>query len=209
MRVLAKKKKKEFEEREEEKGYGVFQWILFVLVIPLLFAITVGLIVMTVAGVNVFEKAKDIGGQVPFVSNMLDSGEGDKDGQTDKEKAISLQAEIKNKEAKIEQLEKKLQTSDKKVEDLLTEKDQLELEIEKLKKQEETAVTDGKQEDKLITTYESMSPKNIANILVNLSDDEAVKILAEMSTEKQADILEKLPPETAAKYTKLLSSASQ
>lgn len=206
---MAKKKKKEFVEIEEEKGYGVFQWILFVLVIPLLFAITVALIVMTVAGVNVFEKAKEIGGHVPLISNMIDDGAADKGGQTDKEKVVSLQAEIKNKEAKIEQLEKKLKASDKKVEDLFTEKDRLEIELEKLKKEEETAVTTDKQDNKLINTYESMAPKNIANILVNLSDSEAIKILAEMSTEKQAAILEKLPPETAAKYTKLLSGASQ
>ncbi|RJS62189.1 MotE family protein [Bacillus sp. PK3_68] len=206
---MAKKKKKEFVEIEEEKGYGVFQWILFVLVIPLLFAITVALIVMTVAGVNVFEKAKEVGEHVPLISNMIDGGADDKGGQTDKEKVVSLQAEIKNKEAKIEQLEKKLKASDKKVEELLTEKDRLKIELEKLKKEEESAVTTDKQDNKLINTYETMAPKNIANILVNLSDREAVKILAEMSTEKQADILEKLPPETAAKYTKLLSGTSQ
>ncbi|WP_191991763.1 MotE family protein [Bacillus aerolatus] len=205
---MAKKKKTEYVEMEEEKGYSVFQWILFVLVIPLLFAITIALIVMTVAGVNIFEKAKELGGNLPVISDMMDSGSSAKDGQTDKEKVVSLQAEIKNKEAKVEQLEKKLESSDKEIEELLTEKDRLEVEIEKLKKQEETTVTEDKQDNKLINTYESMSSKNIANILVNLTDNEAVQILSEMSTEKQADILEKLPPETAAKYTKLLSSAS-
>lgn len=207
MRVLAKKR--EFVEIEEEKGYGVFQWILFVLVIPLLFAITVALIVMTVAGVNVFEKAKEIGSHMPFVSSLIDDGgSADKGGQTDKEKIVSLQAEIKNKEAKIEQLEKNLKASDKKMEDLYTEKDRLEIELEKLKETDDAAVAEEKQDNQLISTYESMSPKNIANILVNLSDNEAVKILSEMSTEKQADILEKLPPEKAAKYTKLLSGVS-
>ncbi|MFK2824998.1 MotE family protein [Bacillus sp. B190/17] len=206
---MAKKMKKEFVEVEEEKGYGVFQWILFVLVIPLLFAITIALIVMTVAGVNIFEKAKEWGEDIPIVSNMMGSGGAVEDAKTDKEKVISLQAEIKNKEAKIEQLEKKLETSAAKVEELLTEKDRLQLEIEQLKKQEETAVKENTQDNKLINTYESMSPKNIAHILVNLSDNEAIQILAEMSTEKQADILEKLPPEKAAKYTKLLSGSFQ
>ncbi|OCA83834.1 MotE family protein [Pseudobacillus wudalianchiensis] len=210
--MAKKKKKEEFVEIEEEKGYGVFQWILFVLVIPLLFAITVALIVMTVAGVNIFEKAKEVGAHVPFVSKLIDDGGNNQGGQTDKEKIVSLQAEVKNKEAKIEQLEKKLKTSDKKMEDLLTEKDRLEIEIEKLRQQDNTADAAKEQQNsenkKLSDTYEAMAPKNIASILVNLSDNEAVKILTEMSTEKQAAVLEKLPPDKAAKYTKILSGAS-
>ncbi|MBM7647129.1 flagellar motility protein MotE (MotC chaperone) [Bacillus ectoiniformans] len=209
---MARKKKaiKKVESDEETKGYSTFQWILFVLIIPLLFALTIALIVMTVAGVNVFEKGKEISAHIPGLSSLTEKDEANQTGggKADKEKVVELQTELADKEAEIDQLAKKLDASDQEIEKLLTEKDRLEVELEQLKNQEEGEAANTKNDNSIISTYETMAPKNIANILVNLSDNEAVGILAELETDKQADILEKLPPETAAKYTKLLSSST-
>ncbi|MGM7635839.1 MotE family protein [Bacillus sp. Hm123] len=199
---MARKKK-----QEDGNKTSKLQWFLFAIVIPILFAITVALIVMTVAGVNIFDKAKEIGASIPGVSSMMDS-ETSKDEKVAKNRLVSLQAEVEDQKAEIEKLQKKLETSDQKIEKLLTEKDRLEIEIEQQQKQEEdsnTSKRDNKSENPVIDTYESMAPKNIANIIVNLSDKEAVNIISAMSTDKQAQILEKLPPETAAKYTKMLT----
>ncbi|WP_203362307.1 MotE family protein [Bacillus sp. REN10] len=210
---MARKKKKEKAEQETESKTSKFQWLLFAIVIPLLFAVTVSLIVMTVAGVNIFDKAKELGGSVPGVSSMIDS-ESSKDSKVAKSRLVSLQAEVEEQKAEIEKLQKKLDASDKEIEKLLTEKDRLEVELEQQQKQQEGS-RDGQPGDKsksndkdgnpLIDTYESMAPKNVANIIVNLSDAEAVNIISAMSTDKQAKILEKLPPEKAAKYTKMLA----
>jgi flagellar motility protein MotE (MotC chaperone) len=208
---MAKKKKIEMMEMDEGKNkYSVFQWMLFVLVIPLLFALTIALIVMTVAGVNVFEKGKDIAGNIPGIAGMVnDDREQAVSGKPDKQKVVELQADIENKKAEIAQLESKLDAADQEIEKLLTEKDRLEVERQQLNNEdEETSAVEKKKNNDIVKTYESMSPKNIANILVNLSDNEAVGILSDMSTGKQGDILEKLPPDTAAKYTKLLSNQS-
>ncbi|WP_338754003.1 MotE family protein [Bacillus sp. FJAT-52991] len=204
---MARKKKKEIVEYEEGNKTSKLQWLLFAVIIPLLFAVTVSLIVMTIAGVNIFDKAKELGASIPGVSSMIDS-ESSKDSKVAKDRLVSLQAEVEDQKAEIEKLQKKLEASDQEIEKLLTEKDRLEIELEQQQKQEEDSgkgKTDDKGDNPLIDTYESMSPKNIANILVNLSDNEAVSIISEMSTDKQAEILEKLPPETAAKYTKMLT----
>ncbi|KKB42360.1 MotE family protein [Bacillus thermotolerans] len=200
---MAKKKKAAYADREEGKGYGVFQWIIFMIVIPLLFALLVTLIVMTVAGINVLEKAKEL----PVISQIMDEESAD-NGKENNERVALLKEEAKQKDVKIQELEKELEQSKREVEELLTEKDRLELEIQKMKEQEKEKEEKKAQDRSIISTYESMSPKNVANILVNLTDDEAVEILSEMSTDQQADILEKLPPETAAKYTGLLSGSS-
>ncbi|HZG72181.1 MAG TPA: hypothetical protein VEY51_11670 [Chondromyces sp.] len=205
--MAGKNKKGDLIEDELDKsGYSAFQWAVFVIIIPLLFAITIALIVMTVAGVDVFEKAKQAGSNIPGLASLInDAPETSTDGESQKQ-ITSLKQEIKDKEAEIEQLTKKLDQSQKEIEDLLVEKDRLEIEMEELKNEDREKENT---EDDIIRTYESMSPKNIANILVNLTDNEAVGILSQMSTDKQADILEKLPPETAAQYTKLLSDSTQ
>lgn len=200
---MAKKKKAAYADREEGKGYGVFQWIIFMIVIPLLFALLVTLIVMTVAGINVLEKAKEL----PIISQIMDEESADNEKENNERVAL-LKEEAKQKDVKIQELEKELEQSKREVEELLTEKDRLELEIQKMKEQEKEKEEKKAQDRSIISTYESMSPKNVANILVNLTDDEAIEILSEMSTDQQADILEKLPPETAAEYTGLLSGSS-
>ncbi|WP_100403056.1 MotE family protein [Bacillus sp. FJAT-42315] len=210
---MARKKKKENVEQEKGNKAGKLQWFLFAIVIPILFAITVALIVMTVAGVNIFDKAKELGTSIPGVSSMIDS-EASKDEKVAKNRLVSLQAEVEDQKAEIEKLQKKLEASKQEVEKLLTEKDRLKVELEQQQKQQQDSKDgqpdggnkpDDKVDNPLVDTYESMAPKNIANIIVNLSDKEAVDIISAMSTDKQAKILEKLPPETAAKYTKLLT----
>lgn len=206
---MAKKKKKDAAVAESQEKNSVFQWVLFVIVIPLLFAITIALIVMTIAGVNVFEKAKDIGQNIPGISSMLDDEKADESGKPAQEKMTSLQAELKNKEAKLEKLQKKLDDSDKEIESLKTERDRLEVQLEQLQNQAEKPEAEEKKANALTATYKEMSPKNIANILVNLKDNEAIAILSELDTKKRADIMEKLPPATAANYTKKLSETAQ
>ena len=44
----------------EDKKPSKIQWFLFVIVIPLIFAILVIVIVLSLTGENVFEKAKDL-----------------------------------------------------------------------------------------------------------------------------------------------------
>ncbi|MGG3451333.1 MotE family protein [Domibacillus aminovorans] len=208
---MARKKKKALAvDAEEKQGYSTFQWIIFVVFIPLLFAMTIALIVMTIAGVNVFEKTKEVADSIPYVSEWVGT-DVKLDGKKDGDKIVELQAEMKNKEAEIERLQGKLTDSETEIEDLLTEQDRLNSELKQLQQQQREEGLDqgtaAKTETKtLIKTYETMGAKNIAGIIVNMTDAEAVDLLKQLSIEKQADVLEKLPAEIAAEYTKILSN---
>ena len=204
--MATKKKKVDSAEIEEKKGYNVFQWILFVAVIPLLFALTIALVVMTIAGVNVFEKTKELAENVPFVSEWVTPKE--QDGKSDSEKVVELQAEIKNKEAKIEQLSADLESSKAEIEELLTEQDRLNAQLKQLQQQQTEAADSSEAEtaNNVAKTYETMDEESIAGIIINLTDNEATAILQELSVEKQAAVLENLDAKKAAEYTKILSN---
>ena len=83
------------------------------------------------------------------------------------------------------------------------QKTQLEQQIDELKQIQEQNKRDFKE---IVTTYETMSAKNAAPIILNLKDDEAVKILSSISPDVLSKIMENMPATRAAKYTELLST---
>ncbi|WP_050614778.1 MotE family protein [Bacillus testis] len=195
------KKEKQIEVETEEKPYNKFQWFLFAIVIPIVFALLLGLIVASVAGINVFQSLKDVGGKVPVISGMMDR---DQDAAIDryKEKVVTLQAEIKNNEVKISKLESMLDTKDKQINKSDLEKERLEQQITELK----AVQNDNKKAYKdIIRTYESMAPKKSAPIIASLKEDEAVKLLSNLKPDTLAAILEKMDPAVAARLTQKLT----
>ncbi|NQD65695.1 MotE family protein [Bacillus haikouensis] len=186
------------EEEKETKSNGRFQWIVFVVFIPLLFAITIALVVMTVAGINVFEKAQSI----PFISKVLPSDTEENQEQLEN-RIISLQATIEDKEAKISQLQNGIDGSEKDNEKLQATIEQQKLELEELRQIGEENKRAFKE---VVSTFESMSAKSAAPVLLKMDDQEAIKILSSIKPDNLADILEKMPPEDAARLTGLLSA---
>jgi flagellar motility protein MotE (MotC chaperone) len=195
---------KSFEEKDVQP-VNRFQWFLPLVAIPVLFAIVIGLVVLSFAGINVFQTASDWGAKIPFVSEMMK-----KDIQPSVEEYeknfISLEAEIKDSEAKMEQLEAKIESKDMEVKRMELEKSQLEAQIEEL-----TAI---QEENKrafrdIVKTYESMSAKKAAPIIAKMESNEALEILTNIKAESLAAILENLPAEDAAKFTEMLTNESR
>ncbi|WP_210363821.1 hypothetical protein [Bacillus sp. REN3] len=195
---------KSIEEKENQRE-NRFQWFLFVIVIPTLFAIVIALVVLTFAGINVFQTAKDIGAKLPFVSKMVEDTKQPSIEEYEKN-IIRLEAEIKDGEAKMEQLQSKIESKDLQVERLELEKSQLEAQIEEL-----TAIQqDNKRAFReIVKTYESMSAKSAAPIIAEMKNEEAVRILTNIKPDALAAIMEKLPAAEAAKYTEMLTSESE
>lgn len=186
-------------QKEVKRKTNPFQKFIFLVLIPLLFAIFIGLLIASVAGVNVFQKAKDISGKLPFVTEKTE-----KENIADFEnKLISLDAEIKNKNVEIEQLQAKLENNETEKERFLLEKKQLEQTIDELKIIKDENKRAFKE---IVSTYEAMAPKSAAPIILEMNDSEAVKVLSNLSTDQLAKIMEKMPPKNAAKYMELLSS---
>lgn len=194
-----------FVEEKEVHSVNRFHWFLFVVAIPSLFAIVIALVVLSFAGVNVFQTANDLGVKIPFISDMVKKEKQPSVEEFEKN-IISLEAEINDREAKMEQLEAKIESKDMQVERMELEKTQLEAQIEEL-----TAI---QQENKrafkdIVKTYETMSAKSAAPIIVKMEDDEALKILTNIKADSLAAIMEKLSAEDAAKFTELLTNESE
>ncbi|WP_102271457.1 MotE family protein [Cytobacillus massiliigabonensis] len=189
-------------EELESKKTSKFQTFIYVVLIPLLAAITVALIAMTYLGYNVFELTKEYGQKIPFISSAIsdDASESAKDIET---KMIELEAEIKDREAKIIKLETDLESKDQEISRVELEKERLQEEIDEL-----TAI---KEENKrafkdIVKTYETISAKKAAPILSQMSETEALEILTNLKSDTLAEIMEKMEPEEAARYTKLLTA---
>ncbi|HEY4553819.1 MAG TPA: hypothetical protein VIG80_11530 [Bacillaceae bacterium] len=189
----------------KEKEAGWFQRFIFWVLIPLLFALFLGLLAATAAGVNVFEKAREIGGKTPVIKGFLDSSE-NAGAKKYEDRIVQLEAQIQDKSLRLEQLEKELEKRDTEKERLLLEQEQLEKTIEEMRQIQNENKRAFKE---IVSTYETMTPKTAAPILLEMKEEEAVKIMSNMSTEGLAKIMEKMPPERAAKYFEKLSAKSE
>lgn len=202
IRVAKNKGEKQVVEEKGEKKFNKFQWFIFTGLIPTLFAILIVLIVLSFAGINVFEKAKEYGEKVPFLSSLIEENK----TKTEEEwetSLIELEGEIKDREAQIEKLQLELDGRDKEVERGKLEIEQLQLQIEELiaiQEENKRAFKD------IIKTYETMSAKKAAPIISQMNEQDALKILTTIKSDNLAAILESLEPEKAAKYTELLTN---
>ena len=191
-------------EEQEVKKYSKIQWFFIIIVIPTLFAIAVAMVVASVAGINVFEKAKEYSESIPFISSEEKVTEQQELLKMD-QKLTELKAEVKDREAAISDLETKLEGKDQEIENLKLGKEQLEMQIDDLILAQE----DGKRQFKeIVSTYETMSAKKAAPILTQMNDDEALKILSSIKPATLAAILEKMNATDAAKYTAQLTNKS-
>lgn len=195
----------QFEKEEETKKTSKFQWFLFVVFIPLLFTISVVLLILTFSGINVFEQGKKYASQLPFVSQWIEG--------TEANEKKKLQEQIVELKATIVEKEKQLTKANDALKEKEGEIDALKQEIARLKAEKEQAQepttppterTNTSRVD-VVKMYETMSPKKAAEIIPQMSDREAVDLLSQLKTDKVAAILEKMDAANAAKYTSLLA----
>jgi flagellar motility protein MotE (MotC chaperone) len=193
----------DIEVKEKQSGKGKsFLWFLYVVVIPLLFAITVAIIVSFVAGVNVFDGAKDFGQKIPFVGSLIQKNDLNT-SKTSEKNVIDLQGQIKDREEEISQLQKQLENKDSDIQRAELENNRLQKEIDDMAANETERTRALKD---MIKTYETMSPKKAAPIIVQMNDNEALKILSSIKADVLAAIMENMNSQDAAKYTQLLTN---
>lgn len=193
-------KAKDLSVKKKDKSSGFFLKILMVVLIPLLFASAILLIIAKVTDVNVFDKAKELSQSLPFINEPLEEKTGN--DIILEERVVGLQAEIKEKEAQVFQLQQQLDASADEKEALLIEQERLLYEIEVL--EQGTDSTKHKLSD-VISTFEKMSAKSAAPVITNMSDAEAIQILTSLKPDVLASILERMSPEDAANYTSMLT----
>lgn len=200
--MVAKQTDQILVEMQETKAKPFQKYLLLVL-IPLIFAIIVGLIVATAAGVNVMEKAKGFSEKIPFIGS-LSQQENSQSLKTIEKNVDELQAQLKDRNSEISQLQEKLDNKDQELQQAKLDNSQLKRDINDLnasQKESKRALKD------IISTYETMSPKKSAPIIAKMTDTEALKILSSVKPEVLAAIMENMDPSQAARFTELMTNA--
>src|SRR5690606_20161492 len=120
------------------------------------------LLAATVMGVNVYEKAKDIGGNIPVVSSIL-GGKKTVSISEHNEAIVKLEAQIEEKNAKISRLERKVEEKEAEIDLLNQDKKRLETTREEVD-QANQVEDGGKQQEmkEIVAVYETMMPKRAA-----------------------------------------------
>lgn len=198
---MAKNKKAEdLSAVNESKSSNKLLVVMLSVLIPLLAISAVFLIIAKFTDVNVFDKAKELTGKLPFVDEEKEfSGEND---SILEERVVTLQAELQEKETRLAKLQDEVDAS---VEDnklLIEKQEELQYEIEVLKVEKDTT---KRTFTEIVSTFEKMSAKAAAPILTEMADEEAMRILTSMKPDLLAAILEKMTPVDAAKYTSLMT----
>lgn len=191
-------------EKEEMKKTSKFQWFLFIGFIPLLFTLSIVLLVLTFSGINVFEQGKKYASQLPFVSQWIEGTEANEKKKL-QQQIVELKATIAEKEKQLTKANDVLKEKESEIDALKQEIARLQTENEQVQDQRSSIEqTNGSRVD-VVKMYETMSPKKAAEIIPQMSDQEAVNLLSKLKTDKVSSILEKMDAVNAAKYTSLLA----
>lgn len=186
------------EQTEQEKKYSKLQWFFFVIVIPLLFAVAIALVVMTIAGINVFDLAQKYGEKIPGISAIVSDEEQISEAT---ENVFTLRATVEDQKVEIAKLQSEIESKQASLELSQKEIDKLMQELKAFEEQEREITL---QLEELAEVYETMSAKKSAAILSEMTNEDTVEILGKMSNEARAAVLEKMEPAKAAALTKLL-----
>ncbi|WP_186671241.1 magnesium transporter MgtE N-terminal domain-containing protein [Sporosarcina sp. BP05] len=186
---------------EPEGKSNTFQKLFLWVLIPLLFTTALVLIIAKFADVNVFDKAKELTGNLPFTTEKKEEDPimGD---LVLEERVVTMQAEIQEKEAQLFKVQQDLDKSATENEKLLIEQEKLLDEIAVLMRDKDNSKRNFTE---IVTTFEQMSAKSSAPVITKMSDAEAIRILTSLKSATLASILEKMTPEDAAKYMTMMT----
>lgn len=183
-----------------DRQYNKWQWFLFVILIPTIFAITLTFVILTIVGVNVFKLADGASEKLPFLSTI-----DNEDRNLSSEDIVILNGKIEEKKLQIAKLERELKQKDDTINGL--EQEVIELQA-MLTEAEQTRKSQVLNISEVASSYASMDPKEAAIILSRLDVKTAANILLNLKTNERGKILEKMDANKAAEITKQLLNES-
>ncbi|RKD75369.1 flagellar motility protein MotE (MotC chaperone) [Sinobaca qinghaiensis] len=186
---MAKTKKPSIDEKEKEKKGGMVQWFVLIVLVPVTFAIIIGVVILSMMGVPLAEMSKNAAAGIPGISALVeDEPEQEAGASPENEETIALLEE------EIQAMEQELVEKD---EELLSMQEEVDAAGQEADAEEEE-IEPNPELAELASMYEEMSAKNAAAILNELDDAEAIRHMQEMNTENRSAILEKMEVEKAA-----------
>ncbi|NTU26531.1 MotE family protein [Bacillus tequilensis] len=201
----------------KKKESGKFRSVLLIIILPLMFLLIAGGIVLWAAGVNVLKPIQEAAAKTPVLKELVPEPGNKKDTASSKDSGntTALEKTIKDQKSEISILNKDLETSKSEIDGLNQKIRSLEKTAEDQKKppEDSTAKTSGSnsssKSDKVISVYKSMDSGKAAKIITQLKEQEALKILNGLSKKQLADILAKMTPEQAATYTEKIAASQE
>ncbi|GGM21409.1 hypothetical protein GCM10011351_04080 [Paraliobacillus quinghaiensis] len=185
---------------EKTKKPGFLQWLM-VIGIPLLFALIIAIIIISVMGIDVIAKSKEVANQIPFLSSVVVTEE-----EANVEREITnYESQISKKDQQIRTLEAELSNHEQTIEELNQEVVKLTNQVEEVFEEETTnQEVNSEKLDKLTKSYEEMDAEKAAAILTNITSELAASLLQQMNNEARGSILSEMDAEIAADLTQLL-----
>ncbi|PRP54847.1 hypothetical protein C7B71_10625 [Bacillus halotolerans] len=200
----------------KKKESGKFRSVLLIIILPLIFLLIAGGIVLWAAGVNVLKPIQEAAAKTPVLKELVPETEDKKDTSSAKNNSntAALEKTIKDQKSEISILNKDLDTSKSEIDRLNQKIRSLEKTAEDQKKTskdntEGSSSSDKASDDKVISVYKSMDSGKAAKIIAQLKEKEALKILNGLSKKQLAEILAKMTPEQAATYTEKIAASQE
>ncbi|MEC5229851.1 MotE family protein [Bacillus inaquosorum] len=201
----------------KKKESGKFRSVLLIIILPLMFLLIAGGIVLWAAGVNVLKPIQEAAAKTPVLKELVPETENKKDTASNKDSSntAALEKTIKDQKSEISILNKDLETSKSEIDRLNQKIRSLEKTAEDQKKssednpEETSGSNSSSKDDKVISVYKSMDIGKAAKIIAQLNEQEALKILNGLSKKQLADILAKMTPEQAATYTEKIAASQE
>lgn len=178
-------------------------WFFFAIVIPVVVAVTLTIIIFTVAGVDVMGWAKKTGNSIPVLSSVITTDE-ETNEQRAKEKFKNT---IANKDEKISKLNQKVSNLESSIDELKQEI----VKLENFKSNEgESDSSNAGEEDtennsikRVSSSFKEMDSEQAALIFENMEQALAVAILKKLPNDVRGNIFEEMEPALAAELTQL------
>ncbi|TFE03496.1 MotE family protein [Jeotgalibacillus sp. R-1-5s-1] len=190
------------EEAEETRSPGKLQVFFLLIFVPILFLTFAALIVLTILDINVFEKIEEAGIDIPFTGESEDPAE-ITGPENQAQQIVSLEAQLEEKDVELARFEQEIISLEDENDLLIEEQERLLAEIESMESAGESA---RKEFSEVVAVYDEMDGKEAAPVIMNLNDENAIRILSGLSSEKLAEIFAEMPSEEAARYTELIAN---
>ncbi|MDC3416393.1 MotE family protein [Aquibacillus salsiterrae] len=180
---------------------GIIQWFI-VIVVPLIFAITLALIILTFMGINVIEKSKSVANKIPFLSSVVVTN----DEKVELNKVNQLEGTLSEKNTEIDNLRANILEQETVIEDLTAEVNRLTSQLNELEKSKET---NEELLGNISRSFAQMEPASAAPIIANLDKQLAMKVLLQLPNEQRGLVLGEMEPKVAADLTGFLLKGIQ
>ncbi|WP_027963189.1 hypothetical protein [Halalkalibacillus halophilus] len=187
---------------KSNKQSNKLQWFLFVIVIPVVFAITLMMVVATIMGVNPIKAAQDFGSNVPVISSFIT----DPEEEQNEQEVAEYEATVQDQQTTIDNLESQLTSKDQEIDELIEQVNVLEQQLEA---DEEGRLSRSEATDRLARSYAEMEAERASAIIVEMEQPLALDILEQMNDEQRGEILSGMESSVAANFSNALIRRSE